>query len=91
MSIFIESGLQLTAEQSNQLAATGVTVGPLRVFWALFPDLDFVTAVGGAKKLLSGEGQARNEGFGPPGEPSKEFLAAFYAEEGEEGAGRQSV
>lgn len=79
MSTFLKDGLKLTDQQSEELSKSGITVGPLRVFWLLYPELSFEAATGGTKILLNGEGQPRTEAFDASGEPSDDFKAAFYA------------
>lgn len=80
----IEQGVRLVDGWSDQLLGSGVTVGELRVFWLLYPDLTFETALGGVLTLKSGRGQVRTEPLGPPGEPSEDFVTAFGVEESPE-------
>lgn len=53
----------LTPEEMSELAIAGVTSEELAKQWDLFPDQDFVTAVGSVVGLKEGEGQARNKPF----------------------------
>lgn len=54
---------ELTVEEMSELASAGVTSEELATQWGLFPDQDFVTAVGSVVMLKNGQGQERNKGF----------------------------
>lgn len=73
--------LNLKQEWIDQLKGNQVETNALEVFWHLFPDLTFETALGGVLKILQGGGQKRTEGFGPPGESSEDYLFATSGEE----------
>ena len=54
---------ELSPEEMSELAGSGVTSEELAKVWDLFPDQDFVTAVGAVVMLKKGQGQERNEPF----------------------------
>jgi len=62
---------ELTAEEKVLLEPIGVTEEELAAEWDLFPNQDFVTAVGAVLALKKGQGQERNEGFTPTETPAE--------------------
>jgi len=54
---------ELTAQEMSELAGTGVTQEELMGFWRMFPDQEFVTALGAICNYHAGRGQERNKPF----------------------------
>ena len=54
---------ELTQIELEQLNEAGITIDELESQWDLFPEQDFVTAVGAVVMLKQGLGQERNEPF----------------------------
>lgn len=53
----------LTVQEMSELASAHVTSEELQKVWDIFPDQDFVTAVGAVAMLKKGQGQERNRKF----------------------------
>ena len=62
---------ELTAEEKAEMELAGVSEAELAAQWDLFPDQDFVTALGSVVMLKKGQGQERNEGFTPTETPAE--------------------
>jgi hypothetical protein len=74
--------LNYTESQKEQVRISGISEDALSVYWTLFPENTFETAVGGLVMLLKGQGQKRWARFSDePVEPSDDFKSAFRAEE----------
>lgn len=54
---------ELSVIEMSELASAGVTSEELEKAWDMFPNQDFVTAVGAIVMLKHGQGQERNKSF----------------------------